>query len=740
MATNSIIVPMQGRRIAAPDAPSAREGPCVMTILRRGTLGPSRGKQELTEFAASAVQPVGRAGRRVPTIVQEVLREPGEPLSATVRACMEAYFGLDLGRVRIHAGARAAVSAAAVQARAYTVGRHIAFGQGEYSPTTLKGLWLLAHELTHVLQQSQADLPALARVAFAQEKSRFEGEANRLAGRLVLGPVPRPGRRRPLRVRRSPLALQRSNYFPPSDWLTQLAAQIVGTRLAEIAIRNHYAQVMLPWDPPNRDWFDGSGTNAYFEIFLGGNNPSFRPHVDQVKKEFANGGIQLPDIISHKPDRKEYYEIKPDSSFGVADGQAKLLNLSEFYKKFKLPYDPGVQYKSKIPTGGIEINGTIFGGVFKAIFDRFQQHLVTFMGEQLRTNCNPTIRLRWKLLQDGLITYRLGVTLSCQEMDIKAVKKYILAAFLMAVDPALWPEVAQAITQIIRIEIPLELQTFRPIMERQIRMALVSPRAAPQDYLILAEHALYIHLRDKYVTGPGAQRMKDVTDWATIKQVPGGHIAAVPADKAVNLYWRATEAALVLDYLALAGILAFTGAALTAATAVVETVPQGLSAAGGAGLGSAGGGGLLATEGAAASPVSAPVVANGIRTAVLQYVGNWGGVATTDVTAVEEVSKAAGFIGFFGSASLRINEARAGTTPAFAPNQISTLRALPAAWFRSTGRFTFGDLVQPNVSMGAAGPAFSPAFNRTPASQELFYVGGVTVDTPPWKEDGDTET
>jgi hypothetical protein len=56
-------------------------------------------------------------------------------------------------------------------------------------------------------------------------------------------------------------------YFPPSDWLTQFASQIFGP-LAERVIRAHYESVMNPGTAPNNWWFDGSGTNAYFEVFL----------------------------------------------------------------------------------------------------------------------------------------------------------------------------------------------------------------------------------------------------------------------------------------------------------------------------------------------------------------------------------------------------------------------------------------------------------------------------------------
>jgi hypothetical protein len=107
-------------------------------------------------------------------VVDEVLRSPGRPLDPQVRGFMESRLGHDFGGVRVHTDGRAAESARAVSARAYTAGADIAFAQGEYTPHTGAGQRLLAHELAHVVQQSggAAGVPGLQR----QEKE--EEEAN----------------------------------------------------------------------------------------------------------------------------------------------------------------------------------------------------------------------------------------------------------------------------------------------------------------------------------------------------------------------------------------------------------------------------------------------------------------------------------------------------------------------------------------------------------------------------------
>lgn len=95
----------------------------------------------------------GRQDAEVPPIVHDVLRSPGRPLEPAVRRFFESRFGHDFGMVRIHTDTLASASAQAVSARAYTVGRNVAFAAGQYAPEGSSGTQLLAHELAHVVQQ-----------------------------------------------------------------------------------------------------------------------------------------------------------------------------------------------------------------------------------------------------------------------------------------------------------------------------------------------------------------------------------------------------------------------------------------------------------------------------------------------------------------------------------------------------------------------------------------------------------
>jgi Domain of unknown function (DUF4157) len=89
----------------------------------------------------------------VPRIVHELLRSPGQQLDRETRAFMEPRFGHDFSQVRVHADAKAAESAQAVNALAYTVAEDVVFGAGQYAPYSRDGSRMLAHELTHVSQQ-----------------------------------------------------------------------------------------------------------------------------------------------------------------------------------------------------------------------------------------------------------------------------------------------------------------------------------------------------------------------------------------------------------------------------------------------------------------------------------------------------------------------------------------------------------------------------------------------------------
>jgi len=123
----------------------------------------------------------------VPSIVREVLRSPGTPLDPATLAFMQPRFGHDFSRVRIHTDATATESARAVNALAYTVGSDVVLGAGQYAPATIAGQRLLAHELTHVMQQRGHARALQPYSELGEDTDRYEQEAERSAAQCMSG-------------------------------------------------------------------------------------------------------------------------------------------------------------------------------------------------------------------------------------------------------------------------------------------------------------------------------------------------------------------------------------------------------------------------------------------------------------------------------------------------------------------------------------------------------------------------
>jgi len=140
------------------------------TMLRRASLSRRGGETE-------------GGGEALP-IVHEVLRSAGQPLDPNTREFFELHFGHDFDQVRVHTDAKAARSARAVNALAYTVAQDVVFDTGRYFPASGAGRRLLAHELAHVVQQTAADatLGAPGFLPMGAPHDPLEYEAETLVG------------------------------------------------------------------------------------------------------------------------------------------------------------------------------------------------------------------------------------------------------------------------------------------------------------------------------------------------------------------------------------------------------------------------------------------------------------------------------------------------------------------------------------------------------------------------------
>lgn len=162
-------------------------------------------KRKALQRRATGTEAQGEA----PSTVHQVLDATGVPLDAATRAFMEPRFGRDFSEVRVHHDAAAARSAAEVNAFAYTVGPHVVFGEGQFRPASPEGARLLAHELTHVLQQKAAGHNAgpYGKLAVSPHNDAGEAEADRTAEAVMGQPGARPV---PAPVTKPSIVLQRT--------------------------------------------------------------------------------------------------------------------------------------------------------------------------------------------------------------------------------------------------------------------------------------------------------------------------------------------------------------------------------------------------------------------------------------------------------------------------------------------------------------------------------------------------
>ena len=149
-----------------PDEELVQKKPVITPLVQRQS---EEEEEEEEDFIQTRELP-RQSPKVTPALLSSIqsLKGGGQPLPESVRTFFEPRFGYDFSHVRIHTDGPASGVARAINAHAYTVGRNVAFGAGEYAPGTTEGNRLLAHELTHVLQQKgKPDSPLVQRVTGA---------------------------------------------------------------------------------------------------------------------------------------------------------------------------------------------------------------------------------------------------------------------------------------------------------------------------------------------------------------------------------------------------------------------------------------------------------------------------------------------------------------------------------------------------------------------------------------------
>ena len=238
--------------------------------------------------------------------------DPGRPLDAGLRTLMEPRFGHDFSAVRVHTGPAAAASARALDAEAYTVGSDIVFGEGRYAPRTRAGHRLLAHELTHVVQQGGGG--AGDELVVGPEHSPAEREADHAAAAVVAGARPAVG------ARLAGPVVQRQ---PCRAFL--LEPEVAGGRVNGVAAhtaisRDYVAQVGE--GAARRLVVPAASFGAYRTDTCGDPHPS-------VISPVAYGGRSgdgIPDLVLRRGTKAELAEIKPGAYECYVDGERQVNN------------------------------------------------------------------------------------------------------------------------------------------------------------------------------------------------------------------------------------------------------------------------------------------------------------------------------------------------------------------------------------------------------------------------------
>ncbi|MHB1224853.1 MAG: eCIS core domain-containing protein, partial [Gemmatimonadaceae bacterium] len=264
--------------------------------------------QRSAEAGAPAVGPA--AG--VPASVRQVLGAPGSPLPAPTLGAMESGFAHSFGDVRVHTGARAAESAAAVDAVAYTVGTHVVFGGGRFAPGTPHGDRLLAHELAHVVQQrgARVDLDRLAvdRDVSSPAEREADGAATRVvSGQRAVVPPTAGARVQRARLQRKMVEDEAAGgcgiCHGPQD------AGIEAHKLIQLAFRASYFDAVAATKPGKP--FTGNVHLSEKEIKLIGSAP-------------GDDNFRLDIAVVEPSGRLSIGEIKPANKNGLEEGTAQV--------------------------------------------------------------------------------------------------------------------------------------------------------------------------------------------------------------------------------------------------------------------------------------------------------------------------------------------------------------------------------------------------------------------------------
>lgn len=306
-------------------------------------------EEEDKELQAKAIS--DKTPEVTPTLESRIqaLKGGGQPLPESIRAFFEPRFGQDFSQVRVHNDARAAETARTLYAKAFTVGRDIGFGPGQYSPETSKGQQLLAHELTHVVQQTKRIQPR-HNISHLGDKS--EQQANRMADEVMRMTEPQMQRQpeKEAEIQSEPLGekialIQRQPIngneeeepleevtplmprLPSKGWINFLVTTMNRLRKASLI---HFSM-----NPLKLFWL--LNEQKFIERFLNRYEIALMGFEIKPYKEIAKNFVRILRLISR--------EIIPDilSAFSKGDYKVTKEPLKESFEKLRVEADRGWQ-------------------------------------------------------------------------------------------------------------------------------------------------------------------------------------------------------------------------------------------------------------------------------------------------------------------------------------------------------------------------------------------------------------
>jgi len=255
-------------------------------------------------------------------IIQDVLHSPGQPLDPATRAFMEPRFGHDFSQVRVHTDSNAAESARAVNAHAFTLGQDVVFGDGQYVTGTAAGLQIIAHELTHTIQQSSSkeylkqDTPT---VNEPQLKNRNVNAEVAVSPALSIHET----------MNSPTIARQLDPNMCASDCTTpDSTGGSIGKYRLIIYADKEGPFLLLPWTHKvGHSWLKLVDTSGNYWTY------GFWPQsgYDSFKKD-TEGCVHHPDT-AHEPTASQTFELTADE---FADAKAKAISICSARPKYNL--------------------------------------------------------------------------------------------------------------------------------------------------------------------------------------------------------------------------------------------------------------------------------------------------------------------------------------------------------------------------------------------------------------------